>query len=162
MKQPGITSTSVLGNPVLRREDATLVRGQGEYVGNQVIEGAFHCHFVRSTVAHGQIISIDTSEAESMPGVQAIYTADNLGLEDREGAMDFYALEMTRPYLARDRVRFVGEPIAVVVAETAYQAADAAESIWADIEPLNPVVTLQDSLAAETCLLYTYPSPRDS
>ena len=63
MKQPGITSTSVLGNPVLRREDATLVRGQGEYVGNQVIEGALHCHFVRSTVAHGQIISIETSEA---------------------------------------------------------------------------------------------------
>ncbi|MDC0245473.1 MAG: xanthine dehydrogenase family protein molybdopterin-binding subunit [Acidimicrobiales bacterium] len=152
MKQPGITSTSVLGNPVLRREDATLVRGQGEYVGNQVIEGALHCHFVRSTVAHGQIISIETSEAESMPGVQAIYTAENLGLEDREGAMDFYASEMTRPYLARDRVRFVGEPIAVVVAETAYQAADAAENIWADIEPLNPVVTLQDSLAAETVL----------
>ena len=152
MKQPGITSTSILGNPVLRREDATLIRGQGEYVGNQIIEGALHCHFARSTVAHGEIISIETSEAESMPGVVAVYTTQNLGLADREGAMDFYASEMTRPYLARDKVRFVGEPIAVVVAETAYQAADAAESIWADIEPLDPVIDLNDSLEAKTVL----------
>ena len=152
MKQPGLTSTSILGNPVLRREDATLIRGQGEYVGNQIIEGAFHCHFARSTVAHGEILSIETSEAESMPGVVAVYTTQNLGLADREGAMDFYASEMTRPYLARDKVRFVGEPIAVVVAETAYQAADAAESIWADIEPLDPVIDLNDSLEAKTVL----------
>mgnify|MGYP001347726931 FL=1 len=152
MKQPGLTSTSILGNPVLRREDATLIRGQGEYVGNQIIEGALHCHFARSTVAHGEILSIETSEAESMPGVVAVYTAQNLGLADREGAMDFYASEMTRPYLARDKVRFVGEPIAVVVAETAYQAADAAESIWADIEPLDPVIDLNDSLEAKTVL----------
>ena len=152
MKQPGLTSTSILGNPVLRREDATLIRGQGEYVGNQIIEGALHCHFARSTVAHGKILSIETSEAESMPGVIAVYTTQNLGLADREGAMDFYASEMTRPYLARDKVRFVGEPIAVVVAETAYQAADAAESIWADIEPLDPVIDLNDSLEAKTVL----------
>jgi len=152
MKQPGLTSTSILGNPVLRREDATLIRGQGEYVGNQIIEGALHCHFARSTVAHGEILSIETSEAESMPGVVAVYTTQNLGLADREGAMDFYASEMTRPYLARDKVRFVGEPIAVVVAETAYQAADAAESIWADIEPLDPVIDLHDSLEAKTVL----------
>lgn len=152
MKQPGLTSTSILGNPVLRREDATLIRGQGEYVGNQIIEGALHCHFARSTVAHGEILSIETSEAESMPGVVAVYTTQNLGLADREGAMDFYASEMTRPYLARDKVRFVGEPIAVVVAETAYQAADAAESIWADIEPLDPVIDLNDSLEAKTVL----------
>ena len=83
MKQPGLTSTSILGNPVLRREDATLIRGQGEYVGNQIIEGAFHCHFARSTVAHGEILSIETSEAESMPGVVAVYTTQNLGLADR-------------------------------------------------------------------------------
>ena len=152
MKQPGLTSTSILGNPVLRREDATLIRGQGEYVGNRIIEGALHCHFARSTVAHGEILSIETSEAESMPGVVAVYTTQNLGLADREGAMDFYASEMTRPYLARDKVRFVGEPIAVVVAETAYQAADAAESIWADIEPLDPVIDLNDSLEAKTVL----------
>ena len=152
MKQPGLTSTSILGNPVLRREDATLIRGQGEYVGNQIIEGALHCHFARSTVAHGEILSIETSEAESMPGVVAVYTTQNLGLADREGAMDFYASEMTRPYLARDKVRFVGEPIAVVVAETAYQAADAAESIWADIEPLDSVIDLNDSLEAKTVL----------
>ena len=81
-----------------------------------------------------------------------MYTTQNLGLADREGAMDFYASEMTRPYLARDKVRFVGEPIAVVVAETAYQAADAAESIWADIEPLDPVIDLNDSLEAKTVL----------
>jgi len=150
--QPGTTSTSILGNPVLRREDDALVRGQGEYVGNVPLEGALHAHFVRSTTAHGTIESIEVDDARSMPGVVAVYTAADLGLDDRPVTMGFYPSEMGRSFLARDRVRFVGEPIAVVVAESPYLAADAAEMIWADIEPLPPVLDLADALAGDTVL----------
>ena len=149
---PGQSSTSILGNAVLRREDATLIRGQGEYVANQQFEDLLHAHFVRSTTAHGTILSIDVDEARSMPGVVAVYTADDLGLEDRKPPMGFYAKEARRPFVARDRVRFVGEPLAVVVAEPAYQAADAAEAVWADIEALPVVVSVDDAVAADTVL----------
>ena len=149
---PGQSSTSILGNAVLRREDATLIRGRGEFVANQPFDDLLHAHFVRSTAAHGEILSIDVDDARSMSGVVAVYTSADLGLEDRPPAMGFYASEAVRPFLARDRVRFVGEPVAVVVAETAYQAADAAEAVWADVAPLTAVVSLDDAVAAETVL----------
>ena len=149
---PGRSSTSILGNKVLRREDATLIRGRGQYVGNEPFDDLLHVHFARSTVAHGQILSIAVDEARSMPGVVAVHTANDLGLADRDPPMGFFAAEATRPFLARDRVRFVGEPIAVVVAETAAQAEDAAEAIWADVEPLPAVVNVADAVAAETLL----------
>ena len=149
---PGQSSTSILGNAVLRREDATLIRGRGEYVANQQFEDLLHAHFVRSTTAHGTILSVDVDEARSMPGVVAVYTADDLGLEDRKPPMGFYAKEACRSFLARERVRFVGEPVAVVVAETAYQAADAAEAVWADVDPLPAVVSVDDAVAADTVL----------
>ena len=98
---PGQSSTSILGNAVLRREDATLIRGRGEYVANQQFEDLLHAHFVRSTTAHGSILSIDVDEALSMPGVVAVYTAGDLGLEDRKPPMGFYAKEARRPFVAR-------------------------------------------------------------
>ena len=136
----GTGGTSLLGNAVPRREDLNLLKGKGGYVANVPMEGALHAHFVRSNVSHGEIISVETSEAEKMPGVFAIYTAENLDLADRAVILNAYEAEMTRPYLAREKVRFVGEPVAVVLAENEYLAADAAENIWVDIEP---------------CLLYT-------
>ena len=150
--QPGVTSTSILGNPVLRREDDALVRGQGRYVANVPLEAALHAHFVRSTVAHGTIESIEVDDARAMPGVVAVYTVADLGLDDRPVLMGFYPAEMKRPFLARDRVRFVGEPIAVVVAESPYLAADAAEMVWADIEPLPPVLGQSAALDGENLL----------
>ncbi len=150
--QPGVTSTSILGNPVLRREDDALVRGQGRYVANVPLEAALHAHFVRSTVAHGTIESIQVDDARAMPGVVAVYTVADLGLDDRPVLMGFYPAEMKRPFLARDRVRFVGEPIAVVVAESPYLAADAAEMVWADIEPLPPVLGQSAALDGENLL----------
>jgi carbon-monoxide dehydrogenase large subunit len=150
--QPGVTSTSILGNPVLRREDDTLVRGQGRFVANVPLEAALHAHFVRSTVAHGTIESIEVDDARAMPGVVAVYTVADLGLDDRPVLMGFYPAEMKRPFLARDRVRFVGEPIAVVVAESPYLAADAAEKVWADIEPLPPVLGQSAALDGENLL----------
>ena len=150
--QPGVTSTSILGNPVLRREDDALVRGQGRFVANVPLEAALHAHFVRSTVAHGTIESIEVDDARAMPGVVAVYTVADLGLDDRPVLMGFYPAEMKRPFLARDRVRFVGEPIAVVVAESPYLAADAAEMVWADIEPLPPVLGQSAALDGENLL----------
>ena len=146
------TGTSILGNAVLRREDDTLLRGQGGYVGNVVLPGAVHAHFVRSTAVHGEILSVDVADALSMPGVVAVYTAADIGLEDRPPTMGFYPSEMARPFLARDRVRFVGEPVAVVLAETPYQAADAAEAIWVDVKPLSVLVDLDEALAGDTVL----------
>ncbi len=102
---PGQSSTSILGNAVLRREDATLIRGRGEYVANQQFEDLLHAHFVRSTTAHGSILSIDVDEARSMPGVVAVYTADDLGLEDRKPPMGFYAKEARRPFIPGRRRR---------------------------------------------------------
>ena len=134
---PGITSTSILGNPVLRREDDALVRGEGGYVANVSLDNALHVHFVRSTVAYGVIESIDIDFALAMPGVVAIHTGKDLGLKDRAVAEGHYSgipEGMSRPFLARDRVRFVGEPVAVVLAHTAYLAADAAENIEVEIK----------------------------
>jgi len=149
---PGRSSTSILGNKVLRREDAALLRGRGEYVANEQFDDLLHVQFVRSSVAHGEVKSVEVGDALSMPGVVAVYTAEDLGLDDRPPPNNEYATEAKRPFLARDRVRFVGEPVAVVVAETAYQAADAAEAIWADVEPLPVVATVTAAVAADTVL----------
>ena len=148
----GTGGTSLLGNAVPRREDLNLLKGKGGYVANVPMEGALHAHFVRSNVSHGEIISVETSEAEKMPGVFAIYTAENLDLADRAVILNAYEAEMTRPYLAREKVRFVGEPVAVVLAENEYLAADAAENIWVDIEPLSALVDLEEAVAGEVLL----------
>ncbi len=152
---PGITSTSILGNPVLRREDDALVRGEGGYVANVSLDNALHVHFVRSTVAYGVIESIDIDFALAMPGVVAIHTGKDLGLKDRAVAEGHYSgipEGMSRPFLARDRVRFVGEPVAVVLAHTAYLAADAAENIEVEIKPLPPLLSLSASVNGESLL----------
>ena len=93
-------SGSILGNSVLRREDPDLVRGAGKYFDDLRFDGMLHVHFVRSTVAHGIINSIDTSEAASMPGVRAVYTADNIGLAD------FQAFPMMPAVLNRPKTGF--------------------------------------------------------
>ena len=149
---PGSGGTSILGNSVTRREDSKLLLGQGGYVANVPINNVLHAHFVRSNVSHGKVISIETGDATNMPGVVAIYTADDLGLKDRPALMDSYEEKMSRPYLARDTVRFVGEPVAVVLAKDPYMAADAAETIWVDIEPLPVVIELEDALSGKVLL----------
>ena len=106
-------------------------------------EGALHAAFVRSTVAHGIIERIDTKAARDMPGVHAVLTAADLDLPPASSFGREPAL--ARPLVARDRVRYVGEPVAVVLAATPAQAADAAELVVVDIDAL-PVVT--DPLAA--------------
>ena len=143
-----------LGQSVTRIEDATLLRGAGTYADDVEIAGAAHASIVRSPHAHAKIIGIDTGAAARAPGVLAILTgadvaADRLGdipcvvpVTNLDGSARG---ETPRPILARDRVRHVGDPLAVVVAETLSQARDASDLIAIDYEPLPAVV---DTLAA--------------
>ncbi|HZD91497.1 MAG TPA: xanthine dehydrogenase family protein molybdopterin-binding subunit [Pseudolabrys sp.] len=136
-----------IGQPVRRSEDPTLVRGQGHYSDDLNLAGQAYAVMVRSTMAHGVIKGIDTQAAKAMPGVLAVYTAADLAaygtfkcglpLKSRDGSPIRYE---PRPALASDRVRYVGDPVACVIAETVAQAKDAAEAVMIDIDPLPAVM----------------------
>ena len=144
---------SILGAAVRRREDPRLVTGQGRFVADLPAEGALHAHFVRSPVAHARIRALDVTTARTMPGVAAIFTAEDLGLPRRAG---FAPLgdAFSKPPLAEGVVRFVGDPVALVLAETREQAADAVAAIDLDLEPLPPVVDPVAALAEGAPLLF--------
>jgi len=130
---------SILGNAVRRLEDPALLQGLGTYIDNLPLEGKAHVIFVRSTVAHARLRSIDTSAAAAMDGVLAVFTAADLGLAPFHtfvAVADHFA----RPPLATDRVRFVGDAVAAVVALDKRIGADAAEAVVIDYEPLPAVV----------------------
>ena len=132
---------SILGNRVQRLEDPGLLTGASDYVDDITLPGgAAHVAFVRSPLAFARIESVDSSEAAGLPGVLAVVTAADLDLEDLEPELGFLNMEMRRPLLARDLVRFVGEPVVAVVAETKAQALDAAEQVFVDYDPLDPVI----------------------
>ncbi|WP_153503419.1 xanthine dehydrogenase family protein molybdopterin-binding subunit [Cumulibacter manganitolerans] len=137
---------SILGTEVRRLEDPEILLGKGIYVGDITQDGMAYVAFTRSTVAHGTITSIDTSEAEGMPGVLKVYTAQNLGVEPFELVFPV-AKPLARPPLADGRVKFVGEAVAAVVATSPGEAADAAETIFADIEPLPSVTDIEKATA---------------
>jgi hypothetical protein len=140
---------SILGTRVLRTEDPGLLTGSRKYLADLALPGKLHAVFARSDVAHGIIRAIHTEDAAGMPGVVEILTAAELGVAPHHG---FATVHPTSPgrRLADGRVRFVGEPIAVVLAETFEQGEDAAELIWADIDPLPAYVGAEDALAAGT------------
>ncbi len=137
---------SILGHPVLRKEDPGILNGSTEYFDDLAVENMAHIVFVRSTVAHGLLGDVDISEAEQMPGVIAVYSADNLELADHHG---FIMLPPTanRPPLAKGKVRFVGDIVAAVVAETRTQAVDASEAVIVDYDPLDAVTDLDAAVA---------------
>lgn len=144
-----------LGDSPLRLEDRPLVTGAGSYVADLVDGATLHCAFVRSPLAHGSFEPPETDDALNMPGVVAVHTADTLDLDvlpTEEAPGRPAAHGMGQPPLARRQVRHVGEPIAVVVAETPSQAVDAAEQIWVDIDPLPAVVGPLDGLEDDVVL----------
>ncbi len=145
---------SLLGNRVLRTEDPKFLTTGGDYVGDVVLAGAAVAVFVRSTMAHAHITSIETADALAMPGVLAVLTFDDLGLPDMPPPFGpgMWPEAFSRPLLARGTVRFVGEPVAVVVADDIYAAADAAEAVIVDYQPLPAVVTLEHALTDEVLL----------
>jgi carbon-monoxide dehydrogenase large subunit len=147
---------SILGTRVLRTEDPRFLTSGGVYTEDVVDErlaGACHVFFARSPVAHARIEAIDVSAAREAPGVIAVFTGADLAElpEIKPGAL--FNQQMTRRILATDKVRFVGEPVAVVVTEQAYQGEDAVELVDVDYEVLPAVVDFADA-AADKVLLY--------
>jgi aerobic carbon-monoxide dehydrogenase large subunit len=143
----GDNVASILGNRVVRVEDPRMLTEGGMYVEDVAMPNAVHVTFVRSQFAHGTILSIDTADAADMPGVLGIFTGAQLDLPPFPHVNPMYPAGCERPLLARDRVRFVGEAIAAVVAETKAQATDAAEMVFVDIDPLPAVIELDDALS---------------
>ncbi|HEX7053203.1 MAG TPA: xanthine dehydrogenase family protein molybdopterin-binding subunit [Burkholderiales bacterium] len=142
-----------IGEPVRRTEDPVLLRGEGRYTDDINEPGQAYAYMVRSQYAHGVLKGISLQAAKAMPGVIAVYTAQDLAAYGpHRCALDFKQRDgspMRKPVrksLASDKVRWVGDPIACVVAETYLQAKDAAEAVEVDIEPL-PAVTLPSEAA---------------
>src|SRR5919198_926958 len=150
-----------VGQPVLRTEDPALVRGEGQYTDDIKLAGEAYAVMVRSRVAHGVIKGIDTAAARQMPGVLGVYTGADLAqygtlkcivpFKNRDGSP---MKQPPRPALATDKVRFVGDPVAFVVAETPLQAKDAAEAIELDIEPLPAVTNPEDAVRPGAPVIY--------
>lgn len=140
---------SILGTRVTRTEDPRFLTEGGRYAADLGLESAAHAVFVRSTISHGIIESIDAAEAREAPGVLGVFLA-----EDVEAApiSNPDSEHQARPAIARDRVRFAGEVIGVVVAETYAQGLDAAELVWAEIEPLDAVPTIDAGLRDDVLL----------
>ncbi|GGK17837.1 xanthine dehydrogenase family protein molybdopterin-binding subunit [Salinarimonas ramus] len=143
-----MTSTGI-GAPVRRKEDQRFITGQGRYTDDLARPGQAHAAFVRSPYAHARIKSIDTSAAAAMPGVVAILTGDDLAADKIGGLICGWMIHSKdgtpmkagpHPALAQGKVRYVGDQVAVVVAETLAQARDAAEAVEVDYEPLPAVV----------------------
>ncbi len=148
---------SILGTRVVRTEDPLFLTRGATYtddVADDRLTGALHATFVRSTVAHGRLLSVDTSAALQAPGVVAVVTAEDIGdLVPIPPPFPFINPAMTRPWLASDRVRFVGDPIAVVLTEERYQGEDAAEMVAVDVDPL-PAVVGTAAAASDEVLLF--------
>ncbi len=146
---------SIFGTRVLRREDPRILTAGGSYVDDlrdHRLDGAAHVTFVRSTVAHARIRSIDTRAAMDAPGVVAVITASGLRLRPFPPIVAAANPAITRPPLPISTVRFVGEPVAIVVTEAQYQGEDAAELVIVDYEPLPAVVDLEDAASDRVVL----------
>ena len=144
---------SILGSAVKRREDPRLITGLGRYVDDLPAAGALHAVFVRSPLAHARITGVDRTAALALPGVAAVYVAADLGLEPRPGFPPI-GRTFAKPPLAEGVVRFVGDPVAVVLAMTREQAVDAAAAVEVDLEPLPHVVDAEAALAEGAPLLF--------
>src|SRR4051794_15726930 len=125
------TTNRLVGSPVERIEDLRFLRGRGEYVGDLALDGMLHAAVLRSAVPHGRIRAVDASAARGRPGVHAVITAAELGkmplIPQRLDVLPAFK-PFQQPVLADRRVRYVGEPMAVVLAESAALAEDALEA----------------------------------
>jgi aerobic carbon-monoxide dehydrogenase large subunit len=144
---------SILGTRVLRTEDPELLFGAAKYVGDLDLDNVVHVVFVRSEMAHALITNVDVAAAQTAPGVVAVLTAADLGLPAVHGFVKVHD-DFARPPLATDRVRFVGETIVAVVAESAVAAKDAADLVIVDYQALPTVVMPEDALAEDAPILF--------
>ena len=147
-------TTRFFGAPVKRNEDRKLLTGQALFIDDLELPGMLHTAFLRSQVAHARIKGIDVSRALKRPGVVAVYTANDLGAYWQPGPLlvppppieGIVFNQRTQVPLAKDKVRHVGEPLAVIVADSRYIAEDALDDIEVDLEILPPVVDMEDAL----------------
>ena len=152
-----------IGQPVPRSEDPRLLSGGGRYTDDHNAPGQAHAYFLRSTVGHGDIAVLDTEAAAGLPGVLAIYTGDDLEadgigripcpvpMKNRDGSSPAVP---PRPALSIGRVRHVGDPVAMIVAETEARARDAAETIRFEVSPLPAAATVERALEADAPQLW--------
>ena len=151
------TVNSLIGSPIERLEDLRFLRGRGEYVDDLARDGVLHAAILRSSIAHGRLRSVDVSAARALPGVHAIITARDIGTPVPRVPMRLQPLPdfepFAQPVIAEDKVRYVGEAIALVLAQTASIAEDAVGLIEVDIEPL-PAVPNRTVSAANQVLLF--------
>ncbi|MBM2847948.1 MAG: putative carbon monoxide dehydrogenase large chain, partial [Anaerolineales bacterium] len=155
-------ATRYFGAPIKRNEDPRLLTGQALFVDDVELPGMLHAAFLRSTYAHARIKRIDVSQALARKGVVAVYTAADLGDYWKPGPLlvppppveGRVFNERTQVPLAKDKVRFMGEPIAVVIAESRYLAEDALGDIVVDFDSLPAVVDLEQALAPGSALVH--------
>jgi len=155
-------TTRFFGAPVKRNEDRKLLTGQALFIDDVELPNMLHAAFLRSQVAHARIRRIDVSAALKRPGVVAVYTADDLGAYWQAGPLlvppppipgIIFHLRTQVP-LARDKIRYAGEPLAVIVAESRYIAEDALDDIVVDLETLPAVVDLEAAMAAGAAVVH--------
>ena len=147
------TANALIGSPLERIEDLRFLRGRGEYVDDVTRPGLLHAVILRSSVAHGRIVAIDAAAARARAGVHAVITAADIAADLgtvptiplRQEQLDAF-MPFQQPVIATGKVRYVGEPLAVIVAESAALAEDAAEAVAVDIAPL-PAVADRDAAA---------------
>ncbi|HEV2590886.1 MAG TPA: molybdopterin cofactor-binding domain-containing protein, partial [Gaiellaceae bacterium] len=151
---------TAVGSSFTRTEDLRLITGAGEYVADVSRPGQLWARIVRSPVAHGTILEVDLSEARAYPGVVGAFSAADapalagtrIPLRMEAGEESPVPLFGLQPIIAGDRVRYVGEPVAIVIATDPSTAESAAELVYVDIEELDPVLDGEDALAGETLL----------
>src|SRR5439155_16937799 len=149
-----------IGTRVQRVEDARLLTGRGTFVDDVVRPGMLHACFVRSPFARAGIRGIDATAALALPGVRAVFTAADLNPGVHEQwytSMGKDIPDTPRPALADDEVRFVGDPVALVVAVDSYVAEDAVDLVYVDYEPLPPVVDYCMAQKAQALVHPGYP-----
>jgi carbon-monoxide dehydrogenase large subunit len=150
------TTNAFIGSAIERVEDFRLLRGRGQFVDDLARENLLHAVILRSSVAHGRIRSIETAAARARPGVHAVITPADIGAGvptiplRQDSSPAFRPFE--QPVIAHDKVRYVGEPVAVVLASSAAAAEDALDAITLAIEPLPAVVTSADAATDEILL----------
>ena len=148
------------GLPILRSEDPRFLKGGARYLENIAIDGALRAVFVRSMMPHAALSGVEVAEARVLPGVVAVLLAEDLGLPPQppsgnvEGATGTLEGPFVREVLANDVVRYVGEPIAVVVAESLAVAQDGAELVFPNYDPLPGVVDVEAAVADGAPLLW--------
>lgn len=147
MSDTKLSAPRFVGQSLGRKENRRFLTGRGQYVDDHIVPGMLHAAFLRSPMARAKLLSIDVEAARALPGVYAVYTAKDLNghfqpLKYIFGGNDPIGLDYV---LAKDEVTYVGDPIAIIVADDRYIAEDAAEMIDVDYEPLDPVVSIENA-----------------